>query len=104
MVTGGAFCDTGPATALIYLHNITRQQGPEVGIERRAGGLTLTASLWLQWLRTYYAYRTGPGSFNGTSYAAADLARGELIARESTAQLFSLADRSAKHMPLEANQ
>ena len=66
---------TGPATALIYLHNITRQQGPEVGIERRAGGLTLTASLWLQWLRTYYAYRPGPGSFNGTSYAAADLAR-----------------------------
>ena len=66
---------TGPATALIYLHNITRQQGPEVGIERRAGGLTLTASLWLQWLRTYYTYRTGPGSFSGTSYAAPDLAR-----------------------------
>ena len=66
---------TGPATSLIYLHNITRQQGPEVGIERRAGGLTLTASLWLQWLRTYYAYQTGKGGFNGTSYAAADLAR-----------------------------
>ena len=66
---------TGPATSLIYLHNITRQQGPEVGVERRAGGLTLTASLWLQWLRSYYAYRTGPGSFSGTSYAAADLDR-----------------------------
>ncbi|MET4075128.1 hypothetical protein [Hymenobacter sp. UYCo722] len=66
---------TGPATSLIYLHNITRQQGPEVGIERRAGGLTLTASLWLQWLRTYYAYQTGKGSFTGTSYAAADLDR-----------------------------
>ena len=66
---------TGPATSLIYLHNITRQQGPEVGIERRAGGLTLTASLWLQWLRSYYAYQAGKGSFSGTSYAAGDLAR-----------------------------
>ena len=67
---------TGPPTQLIYLRNITRQQGPEVGIERRAGGLTLAASLWLQWLRTYYTYQPGKGTYSGgSSYAAADLAQ-----------------------------
>ena len=67
---------TGPPTQFIYLRNITRQQGPEVGIERRAGGLTLAASLWLQWLRTYYTYQPGKGTYSGgSSYAAADLAQ-----------------------------
>ncbi|WP_460504000.1 hypothetical protein, partial [Hymenobacter agri] len=45
-------------------------------IERRAGGLTLAASLWLQWLRTYYTYQPGKGTYSGgSSYAAADLAQ-----------------------------
>ena len=64
-----------PASVLIYLRNINRQQGPEAAIERRAtAGLLLSASLWLQWLRTYYAYQPGPGPYNGTSYTPAELA------------------------------
>ena len=64
------------ASTLIYLHNITRQQGPEAAIERRAtAGLTLTASVWLQWLRTFSTYTAGPGTFAGSSYSALDLAR-----------------------------
>ena len=67
---------TGPATSLIYLHSITRQQGPELALERHATGrLNLTASLWLQWLRTFSAYTTGKGTFAGSSYSALDLAR-----------------------------
>jgi hypothetical protein len=64
---------TGPANTLIYLHNITRQQGPEVAVERRAAGFTLAASLWLQWMRTYYTYTTGTGVYTGSSYTALDL-------------------------------
>ncbi|WP_210513893.1 hypothetical protein [Hymenobacter terricola] len=67
-----------PATtsSLIYLHNITRQQGPEVAVERRAtAGFNLTASIWLQWMRTYNTYTTGPGTFIGSSYSAQDLAQ-----------------------------
>lgn len=54
---------------------LTRQQGPDVAYERRAGNLTLSASVWLQQLRTLYHYRPGTGSFIGTSYTAADLAQ-----------------------------
>ena len=61
---------------LIYLHNITRQQGPEVAVERHTTtGFHLTASLWLQWLRTFSTYNTGSGSFVGSSYSALDLER-----------------------------
>ena len=64
-----------PASTLIYLRNINRQQGPEAAIERRAtAGLVLSARLWLQWLRTYYVYTPGPGPYNGTSYTPAELA------------------------------
>ncbi len=67
---------TGPATSLIYLHSITRQQGPELAVERHATGrLNLTASLWLQWLHTFSTYTTGKGTFAGSSYSALDLAR-----------------------------
>jgi hypothetical protein len=66
--------DAGPSS-LIYLRAITRQQGPDVAYERRAGNLTLSASMWLQQLRTLYRYRLGTGSFIGTSYTAADLER-----------------------------
>ncbi len=68
----------GPATSssLIYLRGITRQQGPEVAVERHAtAGFHLTASVWLQWLRTYSTYAVGPGTFVGSSYSALDLAR-----------------------------
>ncbi|MBF9222849.1 hypothetical protein [Hymenobacter ruricola] len=64
------------APQLIYLHNITRQHGPEVAVERHAtAGFNLTASLWLQWLRTFSTYAVGRGSFVGSSYSALDLAR-----------------------------
>ena len=67
---------TGPASSLIYLRSITRQQGPEVAVERRAAGrLNLTASLWLQWLRTYSTYTMGKGTYSGSSYTALDLDR-----------------------------
>ena len=67
---------TGPASQLIYLHTITRQQGPEVAVERRTpAGFNLTASIWLQWLRTYSAYSVGKGAYAGSSYTAADLAQ-----------------------------
>lgn len=62
-------------SSLIYLRALTRQQGPDVAYERRAGNLTLSTSVWLQQLRTLYHYRPGTGSFIGTSYTAADLAQ-----------------------------
>jgi hypothetical protein len=65
---------TGPASTLIYLRNIARQHGPEVAVERRAiAGFNLAASVWLQWLRNYYSYTPGSGSYIGTSYLQADL-------------------------------
>ncbi|MBF9239019.1 hypothetical protein I2I05_16575 [Hymenobacter sp. BT683] len=67
---------TGPATTLIFLHNVTRQHGPEVAVERRAtAGFNVSASVWLQWLRTFSTYTTGSGTFIGSSYTALDLAR-----------------------------
>ena len=67
---------TGPASQLVYLHTITRQQGPEVAVERRTpAGFNLTASIWLQWLRTYSAYSVGKGAYAGSSYTAVDLAQ-----------------------------
>ncbi|MBJ6109125.1 hypothetical protein JAO73_08895 [Hymenobacter sp. BT523] len=65
-----------PSPQLIYLHNITRQHGPEVAVERHAvAGFNLTASLWLQWLRTFSTYTVGKGTFLGSSYSALDLDR-----------------------------
>jgi hypothetical protein len=69
---------TGPANSLIYLRNITRQQGPEVALERHSGSgsFNLTASLWLQWMRTYSTYALGKGTYaGGSSYTALDLDR-----------------------------
>lgn len=67
---------TGPSSALIYLHSITRQQGPELAVERHVtGSFNLTASLWLQWLRTFSTYTMGKGAFAGSSYSVLDLAR-----------------------------
>jgi hypothetical protein len=68
---------TGPATSLIYLHTITRQQGPELAVERHSGSgsFNLTASIWLQWMRTYSTYTRGKGTYSGNSYTALDLDR-----------------------------
>lgn len=68
---------TGPSTALIYLHTITRQQGPELAVERHSGSgsFNLTASIWLQWMRTYSSYTRGKGTYSGSSYTALDLDR-----------------------------
>ena len=67
---------TGPASTLIYLHSITRQHGPEVAVERHAtAGFNLTASIWLQSLRTFSTYTAGQGAYAGSSYSAMDLAR-----------------------------
>ncbi len=66
----------GPSSTLIYLRNITRQQGPEVAVERRAtANFNLTASIWLQWLRTFSTYTAGRGNYVGNSYTAVDLDR-----------------------------
>ena len=67
---------TGPSSNLIYLHNVTRQHGPEVAVERHTtAGFNLTASIWLQWLRTFSTYSLGKGSYAGSSYSALDLDR-----------------------------
>jgi len=67
---------TVTTSTLIYLHSITRQQGPEIAIERHAtAGFHLTASMWLQWLRTFSTYKPGTGVFVGSGYSALDLAR-----------------------------
>ncbi|OON70820.1 hypothetical protein [Hymenobacter sp. CRA2] len=60
---------------LIYLHALTRQQGPELSYERRAGPLVLTTSLWLQQLQNLYRYRAGRGSYVGSTYTAEELAQ-----------------------------
>ncbi|GAB2946341.1 hypothetical protein GCM10027048_09130 [Hymenobacter coalescens] len=67
--------DAGPA-GLIYLRTLTRQHGPELAYERRAGPLTLTTSLWLQQLQNLYRYRSGRGAYAGSStYTAAELSQ-----------------------------
>ncbi|SHJ35084.1 hypothetical protein SAMN02745146_2879 [Hymenobacter daecheongensis DSM 21074] len=66
----------GGTPILIYLRHVTRQQGPDLAYERHtAAGFTLTTSLWLQQLSTFYRYREGPGLYAGTSYAPEELAR-----------------------------
>jgi hypothetical protein len=63
------------ATSLIYLRTLTRQQGPELAYERRAGPLVLTGSLWLQQLHNLYQFRPGRGSYTGSTYTPEELAR-----------------------------
>ena len=47
-----------------------------MAVERRTtAGFNLTASIWLQWLRTFSSYTAGSGPFVGSSYSALDLAR-----------------------------
>ncbi|KAA9331331.1 hypothetical protein F0P96_13860 [Hymenobacter busanensis] len=64
--------EAGPS-ALIYLRTLTRQHGPELAYERRAGALSLTGSLWLQSLQNRYRYRPGQGTYAGASYTAEEL-------------------------------
>lgn len=63
------------APGLIFLRTLTRQHGPELSFERRAGALVLTTTLWLQQLQNLYRYRPGPGSYAGSSYTAEELAQ-----------------------------
>jgi hypothetical protein len=66
----------GGGSSLIYLRNVTRQQGPDLAYERHSNaGFTLTASLWLQQLSTFSRYRPGRGLYAGTSYTEEELAR-----------------------------
>ncbi|RTQ47579.1 hypothetical protein EJV47_19380 [Hymenobacter gummosus] len=70
-----ALLPDGPGAAgLIYLRTLTRQHGPELAYERRAGPLTLTTSLWLQQLQNLYRYRPGRGAYAGSTYTAEELA------------------------------
>ncbi|WP_400192641.1 hypothetical protein [Hymenobacter sp. B81] len=62
----------GPAS-LIFLRTLTRQHGPELAYERRAGAFTLSGSFWLQSLENRYRYHAGQGTFVGTSYTADEL-------------------------------
>ena len=67
---------TATRAAPIFLRQITRQHGPEAAVERRAAaGSGLTASLWLQWRRTFATYETGAGLPGGSAFLATDLAR-----------------------------
>jgi hypothetical protein len=70
-----ALVQNAGGSSLIYLRALTRQQGPDVAYERRAGALAFSASLWLQELRTLYRYRPGTGPFVGPSYTPDDLDR-----------------------------
>ncbi|RYU78404.1 hypothetical protein [Hymenobacter persicinus] len=71
-----ALLHDGSSPTLIYLRNVTRQHGPDLAYERQTNqGFVLTASLWLQQLRTFYRYREGQGLYAGTSYTPAELAR-----------------------------
>jgi hypothetical protein len=63
------------AAGLIYLRTLTRQHGPELSYERRAGPLTLSTSLWLQQLQNLYRYRAGRGGYVGSTYTAEELAQ-----------------------------
>ncbi|GAA3935096.1 hypothetical protein [Hymenobacter algoricola] len=66
----------GSSSSLIYLRNVTRQQGPDIAYERHSNaGLALTASLWLQQLSTFSRYHPGTGLYAGTSYTEEELAR-----------------------------
>jgi hypothetical protein len=65
----------GQPEVLIYLHQITQQQGPEFRIEsRNTRGLSLEAGLWLQRLRNFKTYRQTSLTFLGTTYTPEELA------------------------------
>ncbi|GAA4379209.1 hypothetical protein [Hymenobacter koreensis] len=66
--------EAGP-TALIYLRAFTRQHGPELAYERRAGALALSGSIWLQSLQNRYRYRPGQGTYVGAGYTVEELRR-----------------------------
>lgn len=64
----------GQAPQLIFRRDFTWQHGPEVRYERAlpARGLRLTATVWLQRITTFRRYKTGLGTYAGTSFTAAD--------------------------------
>lgn len=64
----------GKGTVQIYLHTITRQQGPEISYEARSGkGLRLYASLWLQRLQNLKTYRQTEIPFLGSAFTPQEL-------------------------------
>ncbi|MDX5347747.1 MAG: hypothetical protein LPK19_10920, partial [Hymenobacteraceae bacterium] len=67
--------DATPKT--IYLHNITRQHGPELTAEYRHSKYRLDfyASVWLQQLHTFYSYATTETPFLGPALSLSDLNR-----------------------------
>jgi hypothetical protein len=67
--------NTGQAPTLIYLHQVTRQHGPEIRYERRTNkGLRLEAGLWMQRLRNFKTYRETNLAFLGTTITSQELA------------------------------
>ena len=69
---------TVPAKApvQIYLHTITRQQGPEISYEARTSkGLRIYASLWMQRLQHLKTYNQTEIPFLGISYSSEELAQ-----------------------------
>ena len=83
----------GQAPVQIYLHTITRQQGPEISYEARSGkGLRLYASLWLQRLQNLKPYRQTELPFLGTAFSPEEL-------NQQTKHWYPYFDVSL-HMPL----
>lgn len=65
----------GEPVKLIYLHQITRQHGPEIRYEcRTTAGLRLEAGLWLQRLQNFKTYTQTEQTFLGTIYTPDELA------------------------------
>jgi hypothetical protein len=60
----------------IYLHTITRQQGPEISYECRSNkGLRIFASLWLQHLHNFKTYQQSESLFLGSALSPEELAQ-----------------------------
>ncbi|KAA9331849.1 hypothetical protein F0P94_13710 [Adhaeribacter soli] len=68
------FSDQGQTPTQIYLHNITRQHGPELSYECHTHkGLRIYTSFWLQRLHTFKAYRQTDLPYLGTTYSPEEL-------------------------------
>ena len=65
----------GETPELIYLHQVTRQHGPEISYEGRTHkNLRVYASLWLQRLHTFKTYRAAGTPYLGSTFTPEELA------------------------------
>ncbi|MFC5270831.1 hypothetical protein [Adhaeribacter terreus] len=65
----------GETPELIYLHQVTRQHGPEVSYEGRTQkNMRIYASLWMQRLHTFKTYREAGIPYLGSTFTPEELA------------------------------